>query len=39
VTKTVILTIQHDQYGAMGLVINKPVGEGLLAKLMEEFGI
>ena len=37
--KTVILMIQHDQHGAMGLVVNKPVGEGPLAKLMEGFGI
>jgi hypothetical protein len=36
--KTVILMIQHDQHGAMGLVVNKPVGEGPLAKLMEGFG-
>jgi putative transcriptional regulator len=37
--KTVILMIQHDQHGAICLVVNKPVGEGPFAKLMVEFGI
>ena len=37
--KTVILMIDHNKQGAMGVVINKVVGSGPLAKLMEGFGM
>ena len=37
--KTVILMIEHNRHGAMGVVVNKVVGSGPLAKLMEGFGM
>jgi putative transcriptional regulator len=36
--QTVILMVRHDHSGAMGLVINRPVGEQPLARLLEAFG-
>ena len=36
--QTVILMVRHDHTGAMGLVINRPVGEQPLARLLEAFG-
>jgi putative transcriptional regulator len=35
---TVILIVQHDQGGALGIVINRPIGERPLAALLEGFG-
>src|ERR1700730_8278701 len=35
---TVILVVQHNQGGALGLVINRPVGERPLASLLEMVG-
>ncbi len=37
--ETVIFMIKHDQSGAMGLVLNRPLGEVPVANLLEEFGI
>jgi putative transcriptional regulator len=36
--RTVILMVRHDKTGAMGLVINRPVGERPLAELLKAFG-
>jgi putative transcriptional regulator len=36
--RTVILMVRHDKTGAMGLVINRPVGERALAELLNAFG-
>jgi putative transcriptional regulator len=36
--QTVILMVRHDHTGAMGLIINRPVGEQPLARLLEAFG-
>jgi len=36
--QTVILMIQHDTRGAMGLVVNRPVGDVPIAKLLEGIG-
>ena len=36
---TVIYMIQHDGNGAMGLVINRPMGTVPLAKLLDELGV
>jgi putative transcriptional regulator len=35
---TVILMVQHDPRGALGIVINRPVGERPLAALLEALG-
>ncbi len=36
---TVIYMVQHDQTGAMGLVINRVIGTGPLGKLLEGLGV
>jgi len=36
--QTVILMARHDKNGAFGIVINKPVGEGSLKRLLESLG-
>ena len=36
--KTVILMVRHDKDGAFGLVVNRPIGEQPLARLLERFG-
>jgi putative transcriptional regulator len=36
--RTVILLVRHDKTGAMGIVINRPLGEEPLAKLLGEIG-
>jgi putative transcriptional regulator len=36
--RTVILMVRHDKDGAMGLVINRPVGERPFAELLKAFG-
>jgi putative transcriptional regulator len=36
--RTVILMVQHGREGALGIVINRPVGERLLADLMKIIG-
>jgi putative transcriptional regulator len=38
-TRTVILMVQHDQKGALGIVINRPVEEVAVAKLLNALGI
>jgi len=35
---TVILMVRHDRQGAFGIVINRPVGEGSIAGLLEGAG-
>jgi len=35
---TVILMVRHDKQGAFGIVINRPVGEGSIASLLEGAG-
>ena len=37
--RTVILMIRHDATGAMGLVVNRPVGEAPIARLLEVIGL
>jgi putative transcriptional regulator len=37
--KAVILMVQHDQKGALGIVINRPVDEVPIAKLLNALGI
>ena len=37
--RTVILVIRHDVTGAMGLVVNRPVGEVPMARLLEGIGL
>src|SRR5262249_15754748 len=36
--RTVIYLILHDASGAMGLIVNRPVGEVPLARLLDSFG-
>src|SRR6516225_9438203 len=38
-SKTVILMVQHDQKGALGIVINRPVDQVPIAKLLNALGI
>jgi putative transcriptional regulator len=35
---TVILMVEHNQRGAFGIVVNRPVGERPLASVLESFG-
>jgi putative transcriptional regulator len=35
---SVILMVRHDQDGAFGIIINRPIGEEPLARLLERFG-
>src|SRR2546430_13724453 len=35
---TVILMVRHDSQGAFGIVINRPIGEGSIASLLEGAG-
>src|SRR5579864_238151 len=37
-THTVILMVHHDRNGAFGLIVNRPVEEEPLAKLLEDLG-
>ncbi len=37
--KTVIYMVRHDEAGAMGLVVNRPMGEVSFASLLEGLGI
>jgi putative transcriptional regulator len=37
--RTVILIVQHDPNGALGIVINRPIGERPLAGLLEDLGL
>jgi Uncharacterized ACR, COG1678 len=36
--QTVILMVQHDRNGALGIVINRPLGDRPLAQLLEALG-
>jgi putative transcriptional regulator len=35
---TVILMVQHDEHGALGIIVNRPAGDRPLAKLLEALG-
>ena len=37
--RTVIYMVEHDARGALGLIINRSMGEGPLAKLLQGFGV
>lgn len=37
--QTVILLVRHDATGAMGLVVNRPIGEVAIAQLLEGVGL
>ncbi len=37
--RTVIYVLQHDAAGALGLVVNRPVVDAPLSRLLEEFGL
>ena len=37
--RTVIYMVRHDSTGAMGLVLNRPIGDIPLARLLEQLGI
>ncbi|MFQ5897235.1 MAG: YqgE/AlgH family protein [Candidatus Methylomirabilia bacterium] len=37
--RTVIYMVRHDASGAMGLIVNRPIGEVPLARLLEQLGI
>ena len=37
--RTVIYLIRHDAHGAMGFVINRPLGELPLSRVLEQFGL
>jgi putative AlgH/UPF0301 family transcriptional regulator len=36
--RTVILMVHHDKNGAFGIVINRPIGQRPLARLLEMLG-
>lgn len=36
--QTVLLMVRHDQNGALGIVINRPIGERPLASLLQALG-
>jgi len=36
--QTVILMVRHDRNGALGIVINRPIGDRPLARLLEALG-
>ncbi len=38
-TKTVILILEHDENGAMGLIINRVMGSGPLDVFLQGFGV
>jgi putative transcriptional regulator len=37
--RTVIYMVRHDQSGALGLIVNRPVGDAPLAPLLRQFGL
>jgi uncharacterized protein DUF179 (AlgH-like) len=37
--RTVILMAQHSREGALGIVINRPLGERPIASLLQAFGV
>lgn len=37
--ETVVYMVRHDPRGAMGLVVNRPLGEAPLAQLLRQFGL
>jgi len=37
--RTVVYMVQHDARGAMGFIVNRPLGEASIATLVERFGL
>lgn len=37
--RSVIYVVHHDATGAMGLIINRPIGDALLSELLEQAGL
>jgi putative transcriptional regulator len=37
--KTVVYMVRHDATGALGLIVNRPIGRGPLSELLRGFGI
>lgn len=37
--RTVVYMVQHDARGAMGFIVNRPLGEAPIATLVERFGL
>ncbi len=37
-SRTVVYIVHHDAGGAMGLIVNRPIGEAALAELLERLG-
>ncbi len=37
--RTVVYMIHHDAGGAMGLILNRPIGDASLSELLERFGL
>ena len=37
--RTVVYMVHHDAGGAMGLIVNRPIGEASLSELLERFGL
>jgi len=38
-SRTVVYMLHHDAGGAMGLIVNRPIGEAPLSELLERFGL
>jgi len=38
-SRTVVYMLHHDSGGAMGLIVNRPIGEASLSELLERFGL
>jgi len=38
-SRTVVYVLHHDAGGAMGLIVNRPIGEAPLSELLERFGL
>jgi len=37
--QTVVYMVQHDEHGAMGLIVNRPMADVPLARILEPFGL
>jgi DNA-binding transcriptional LysR family regulator len=38
-SRTVVYVVHHDAGGAMGLILNRPIGEASLSELLEQAGV
>jgi putative transcriptional regulator len=38
-SRTVVYMLHHDTGGAMGLIVNRPIGQASLSELLERFGL